>query len=113
MGRFRSQNGDSGSCRTVVRIIVRPAGSITPTKAGGCSFETTRVLHDPSYRNSGSTQDYCKNWHTRSLSPQGPIYGSMYDGGTRRVPWFGSVAPETGVQATCVVCGAESNKGWL
>lgn len=54
---------------------------------------------------------YCKNWHSRSSSPQGPIYASMYDQGYRRVPWFGSVAPETGVHATCVVCGAESSDG--
>jgi len=29
---------------------------------------------------------YCKNWHTRSLTPQGPIYASMYDAGYRRLP---------------------------
>src|SRR5437660_4161648 len=54
---------------------------------------------------------YCKNWHTRSLSPHGPIYASMYDAGYRRLPWFGSVAPETGAQASCVVCQAESANG--
>jgi hypothetical protein len=54
---------------------------------------------------------YCKNWHTRSSTPQGPIYASMYDEGYRRVPWFGRVAPETGVHAACLVCGAESKDG--
>ena len=54
---------------------------------------------------------YCKTWHTRPLSPQDPIYASTYDAGYRRLPWFGSVTPETGVRATCVVCRGESSNG--
>jgi hypothetical protein len=77
-------------------------GALSET-IGFCTIRHTEILI-PHFT-------YCKNWHTRSSSPQGPIYASMYDQGYRRVPWFGSVAPETGVQAACVVCGAESSDG--
>ena len=54
---------------------------------------------------------YCKNWHSRSQSPEGPIYCSMYDHGYRRVQWFLSVEPTQGMQVKCAVCGGESSEG--
>jgi hypothetical protein len=38
---------------------------------------------------------YCQNWHTRTREPIGPIYSSgAYEGGYRRIPWHGLIAPE-------------------
>jgi hypothetical protein len=48
---------------------------------------------------------YCQNWHTHTRSPIGPIYSSGADeGGYRRIPWHGLVAPEfvqSGVFSEC------------
>jgi len=56
---------------------------------------------------------YCKNWHTRTGPPLGPVYTSMYEPeeGYQRVPYYRRRAPETEVEATCFVCGDHSYNG--
>ena len=51
---------------------------------------------------------YCQNWHTRTRVPIGPVYSSgLYDGGYRRIPWHGMVAPEFVSEGQCSECGAQ------
>ena len=54
---------------------------------------------------------YCKNWHSRKSTPEGPIYASMYDNGYRRVPWLHKTEPETGVDTVCLTCATRSSDG--
>ncbi len=55
---------------------------------------------------------YCQNWHTRTREPIGPIYASgIYEGGYRRIPWHGLVAPEFVQSGVCSECGASINDG--
>lgn len=49
---------------------------------------------------------YCQNWHSRTRGPIGPIYASgLYEGGYRRIPWHGAVAPEFTQTGACAECG--------
>jgi hypothetical protein len=77
-----------------------PDTSITPF----CTIRNVQVLTD--------YWTYCANWHTRSKTPDGPIYASgLYEGGYRRIPWHGNVEPLVGVEGRCAVCGAEFHDG--
>jgi len=53
---------------------------------------------------------YCKNWHTHSNVPAGPVYTAMYESedGYLRVPYYRRECPLTGVETTCYVCGDPS-----
>ena len=54
---------------------------------------------------------YCKNWHSRSTTPTGPIYFSVYEDGYRRVPWLRSIEPTAGAVDRCAVCTQPGNDG--
>lgn len=55
---------------------------------------------------------YCQNWHTRTRKPVGPIYASgLYEGSYRRIPWHGSVEPESSGPGVCSECGAAFAEG--
>ncbi len=55
---------------------------------------------------------YCQNWHTRTRKPIGPIYSSgLYEGGYRRIPWHGSVEPESVGAGVCSECGTAFAEG--
>ncbi len=60
----------------------------------------------------GDHWTYCRNWHTRTPEPVGPIYASgLYDGGYRRIPWHGAVEPEHAGSGTCSECGEAFDEG--
>lgn len=73
------------------------------TVAGFCTIRNQQIL-SPHWT-------YCKNWHTRSTEPAGPIYSSFYENGYRRIPWVGKTSPETEVEALCSVCTNHVNSG--
>jgi hypothetical protein len=55
---------------------------------------------------------YCRNWHTRTRKPVGPVYASgLYEGGYHRIPWDGAVEPETIGNGRCSECSAEFAEG--
>jgi hypothetical protein len=55
---------------------------------------------------------YCQNWHTHTREPIGPIYASgLYEGGYRRIPWHGTVEPESAGAGVCSECGAQFSEG--
>lgn len=55
---------------------------------------------------------YCQNWHTKTPVPIGPIYASgLYEGGYRRIPWHGAIAPEFTDSGTCSECGHRVDDG--
>jgi hypothetical protein len=57
---------------------------------------------------------YCRNWHTRSRQPIGPVYTSgLYEQSYQRIPWHGSIEPQMGLSGICSECGAGFSDGIL
>lgn len=55
---------------------------------------------------------YCRNWHTRTREPIGPIYASgLYENGYRRIPWHGAVEPEVVRNGVCRECNQRFGEG--
>jgi hypothetical protein len=55
---------------------------------------------------------YCKNWHTRTRAPIGPIYASgIYEQGYCRIPWHGAIAPEPVASGLCTECAGPVHDG--
>lgn len=61
--------------------------------------------------NSGYT--YCANWHTKSKTPQGPMFSrGLYSEGDPRVPWYNKNEPINDTSGKCLICSKEFQSGY-